>query len=137
MKRYFKKTWPCYLILFLLFFVGYLTVALVLPNIPREIYDALLPYETPACYTAIGISVIVVSFYAVWHGGNGDYDFLPLAATYLFQFLVGVIFMFLGKFYDGSAPFFLPFLIYLVPLLPQMFGIAIVRTVALYLPHKQ
>lgn len=137
MKQYFQKTWPCFLILFLLFFVGNLTVMLVWPNLSPEMHDALSPHTTLIYGIVVGISVAAVSFYSVWRGGNGDYDFLPLAATYLFQCLVAVISMFMGEFYDGGTPFFLPFLLYLVPLLPQMFGIAIVRTVALYLPRKQ
>lgn len=129
MKRYFKKTWPCYLILFLLFFVA----PPLLLCIPNLIYLEFLPYLTLA-------SMLVIGFYCAWRGGNGWYDVLPVAATYLFQCLMPAARMLAYFFQNGSlpgdVPFYVVLLVFAIPVIPQLLTIAIVKPVSRWFQSK-
>ena len=128
MKQYFQKTWPCYLILFLLFFVSMLVLPVIQSLLSESTRLAMIPYEMPILYAVISVSVVAVSFYAGWRGGNGIYDFLPVAATYLFLCLGLFVNIALGwAALGGDAPAYVPFVLYTLPLLPQLIGIAIVK----------
>lgn len=137
MKRYWKRTWPCYLILFLLFFVSPLVLPVIRSLLSESTRLALIPYETSILYAVIGVSAVVVSFYAVWLGGNGNYDFLPVAATYVFLCVGLFVSIALGQSALGlDAPAYVPFVLYALPLLPQLIGIAIAKAIVLCLPRK-
>lgn len=124
MKQYFKKAWPCYLILFLLFFIP----MLLLPLLPTDVRLAIIPYEDAIFYAILAISVITVGFYAIWRRGNGWYDFLPVIATYLFlgfALFLNILFGTAGL--GGDAPVYVPFLLFLAPVVPQFLAVALVR----------
>lgn len=123
MKRYFKKTWPCYPILFLLFFVA----PPLLLRIPNLAYIEFLPYLTLA-------SMLVIGFYCAQHGGNGWYDLLPVVAVYLLQCLMILIRALVqvlqrGSF-GGDVPFYVVLLVFAIPVIPQLLTIAIVKPIS-------
>lgn len=129
MKRYFKKTWPCYLILFLLFFI----VPPLLLRIPNLAYIEFLPYLTLA-------SMLVIGFYCAWRGGNGWYDLLPVVAIYLLQCLMILIRALVqvlqrGSF-GGDIPFYVALLVFAIPVIPQLLTIAIVKPISQWFQSK-
>lgn len=128
MKQYFQKTWPCYLILFLLFFVPMLLSPIISRLLPVDVWLAIIPYEEPVLYAILAIGTIVVGFYAIWRRGNGWYDFLPVVATYLFLCLALFLNILFGVSSLGlDAPASVPFILFLIPVVPQLIVVALVR----------
>ncbi|MGM9670519.1 MAG: hypothetical protein ACI3XD_02975 [Oscillospiraceae bacterium] len=124
MKQYFQKTWPCYLVLFLLFFMP----MLLLPLLPTDVRLAIIPYEDAIFFAILTVSVITIGFYAIWRRGNGWYDFLPVAATYLFLCLALFLNILFGVSSLGlDAPASVPFILFLIPVVPQLLAVALIR----------
>lgn len=123
MKHYFKKAWPCYLILFLLFFVA----PPLLLRIPNLFYSDFLPYLTLA-------SMLVIGFYCAWRGGNGWYDVLPVVVIYLLQCFIPLVQSLAYFFQNGSfppdVPFYVALLVLAIPVIPQLLTIAIVKPIS-------
>lgn len=117
------------MILFLLFFVAP-PLLLLIPNL---IYIDFLPYLTL-------ISIFVIGFYCVWHGGNGGHDFLPVAATFLFQCLMLLACAFVQIFqrdsFGGDLPIYVAFLVIAIPHIPQLLAVAVTKAIALHVPRK-